>query len=483
MRQSKRKKAIAQAPNQKSFATGDSFQNLATRTGIGTSNLSTASGYGFTPTTRDRVTLEFAYRSSWIVAKMVDAYAEDMTKAGINFTGDGVEDWQEELQRKIDRMQIWNNLCDTVKWSRLYGGCIAVMMIDGQDTSKPLRLDSIKKDQFRGMLVLDRWVVWPSLQELITDPGPEFGQPKFYDVIADAGGLPNMRIHHSRCIRLDGVDLPYWQKIAEMGWGASVIERLWDRLLAFDSTTQGAAQLVYKAHLRTYKVKNLREIVAMGGKAFEGLVKQIEMIRLYQSNEGLTLMDTEDEFEAHQYTFSGLDNVLIQFGQQLSGAIEMPLVRLFGQEPRGMNSTGESDLRIYYDDINRAQNRRLKYPLHKVLNVMFRSLTGSEPPENFDFVFNPLWQLDDEQKANVANTVSNAVSTVSNAGVIDRATALKALRNSAEVTGIFQSITDEDIKEAEDEPPPMLNEVLGNESDQNKPDSDNEGGKDLRETA
>src|SRR6185437_7701108 len=153
-------------------------------------------------------------------------------------------------------------------------------------------------------------------------------------------------------IRIDGQDLPYFQRWAENLWGQSVLERLFDRLLAFDSTTQGTAQLVYKAHLRTYKVENLREIIAMGGPALDGLQKQIEFIRSTQTNEGMTLMDTKDEFEAHSYTFSGLDNVLLQFAQQCSGALDIPMVRLFGQSPAGLNATGESDLRTYYDGIN-----------------------------------------------------------------------------------------------------------------------------------
>ena len=465
-----RRKYKAQQQRQ---STVDSFQNLASRTGVGTANLSTGGGYGFSPTSRDRVQLEFAYRSSWIVGAVVDSYAEDMTREGVDLLGDKAADWQEEIQRVAVRMEIWAAITDAIKWARLYGGCVAVLMIDGQKTDKPLRMETIGKDQFKGLLVLDRWVVQPTLEDLVTDPGPEFGKPKFYDVIADSAGLQSMRIHHSRCIRIDGVDLPYWQRIAENGWGQSVVERLWDRLLAFDSTTQGAAQLVYKAHLRTYKVKGLREIIAVGGKAFEGLVKQIDMIRMYQSNEGMTLMDGEDEFEAHQYTFSGLDNVLLQFAQQISGATGIPLTRLFGQSPAGLNATGESDIRTYYDNIKQQQARRLHSGVLKVFSVLFRSVFGTEPPDNFDLKFKPLWQMSDEQKAGIAERVSNAVSRASDSGIIDRGTALNELRNSSQITGIFQSVTDEDIKEAEEEPPPMLSEMMGinEEADPNQPDA------------
>ena len=82
---------------------------------------------------------------------------------------------------------------------------------------------------------------------------------------------------------MDGVKLPYQQKITENEWGMSIVERIFDRLTSYDSTSVGAAQLAYKAHLRTAKIKKLREIIATGGKAFEALIKNMEMVRQYQT--------------------------------------------------------------------------------------------------------------------------------------------------------------------------------------------------------
>jgi hypothetical protein len=71
---------------------------------------------------------------------------------------------------------------------------------------------------------------------------------------------------------IDGIELPYWQKMAENYWGLSVIEPLYDRLIAFDSTSQGAAQLVYRAHLRTLYIEKLRELIAFGGEAYTAVL-------------------------------------------------------------------------------------------------------------------------------------------------------------------------------------------------------------------
>ena len=146
--------------------------------------------------------------------------------------------------------------------------------------------------------------------------------------------------------------IPYYQKIYENYWGLSVIERIYDRLVSYDSATLGASQLLYKAYLRVVQIEGLRQALAAGGAVEAAVIKQFKYIRQMQNIEGITMLDSKDIFTGHNYSFSGISELLIQFGQQISGAIDIPLVRLFGQSPAGFN-TGESDLRNYYDKINR----------------------------------------------------------------------------------------------------------------------------------
>lgn len=455
--------------------TADSFQNFAARVGLGAGSQHDQSTYSANYLSRNRLLVESMYRSSWVVGQVVDVVADDMTREGINMRGLQSPEDAEEINQELDRLQVWDKLNKTIKWSRLYGGAIAVMMIDGQNVSTPLNINTVAKDQFKGLIVLDRWMVVPSLEDLVTEYGPYYGMPRYYDVITDSVGLCNQKIHYSRVIRMDGVELPYWQAIAENLWGQSVIERLEDRLTIFDSATLGAGQLVYKAHLRTYKVKGLREIIAKGGRLYDALVKQIQQIRQWQSNEGMTLMDAEDTFETHQYSFSGLDNLLMQFGQQIAGATGIPLVRLFGQSPAGFSATGESDLSNYYDNINQQQEGRMRTPLQTLLAVVSLSKLGKALPNSFKFDFASLWQIDEKVKADVANTVAQAVTTVEESGLISRKTALKELRQSSEVTGIFSHITDEEIEAADDDPPPPKGEY---DEESNQPTDTQSGKKD-----
>lgn len=472
MSRTRNRRTQQNAAGAKSVHTSDSFQNFLTRTGLGAGSQNDGASYGFNPVSRNRTQLEFAYRSSWIIGQVVDTVAEDMTREGVEIHADIDPDDMERIERLATRLDIWGSLCSTIKWARLFGGAVGFLMVDGQKSSDPLRMDTVSKGQFRGVLPLDRWLLQPVSDDLITDLGPDIGKPVYYETVSDNSGLPAMRIHHSRVIRLDGVDLPHYQRMAENGWGQSVVERLWDRIIPFDSATAGAAQLVYKAHLRTYKVKNLREIIAAGGQAYKALLEQMNMIRQFQNNEGLTLMDSEDEFEAHSYTFSGLDSVLLQFGQQISGATQIPLVRLFGQSPAGLNSTGESDIRTYYDGIKQQQERRLGVGVEKVYNLLHRSVTGNPPPDGWEVKFRSLWQMSDDQKADVTTKVTTAVVGAYDSQIIDRATALKELRQLSQTTGHFSNITDDQIKDAEEEPPPRLDEGLIDDPENPNPGSE-----------
>lgn len=442
------------APNPGTVRTVDSFVNFAAKLGVGAGNLSDASGYDFNFISHQRTGLEAAYRGSWIIGAAVDHAADDMTTQGIEIEGDLSPDKSEKLIAGMRDLQVFQSLSNAIRWGRLYGGAIAMPMIDGQDPAQPLKLDSVKEGQFKGLLVLDRWMVQPSMGELISDLGPDIGLPKFYRITQNTEVNTGPQIHHSRAPRFIGAELPYQQSLVENRWGMSVIERIFDRVIAFDSTTQGAAQLVFKAYLRTWKIKDLRNLIAEGGPYLEAITKNAEMIRLFQSNEGLTMLDMDDEMETATYAFTGLDDILLQFGQQLAGAIEEPMVRLFGQSPAGLNSTGESDLRTYYDNIHKKQERDLRRSVTLILDICSRSILGHGLPEGFSFKFAPLWQTPAEEKPAMAQQRTSAVTDAFDKGIVTRATALKELKQGAREDGVWSNIGDDEIKEAEEDPTP-----------------------------
>lgn len=436
--------------------TQDSFLNFEAQLGIQANNISSTGRFATGPfISRNRLELESAYRSNWLVGQVVDTVSEDMTKSGVEFFSEMAPDDINKLQVAISTFGVWKDLCSTIKWSRLYGGAVAVMLIDGANYEKPLNIETIGKNKFKGLVVLDRWMMQPSMGELVTDLTKDIGKPKFYEVLSGVSSFPAQKIHYSRVLRFEGIELPYYQRLFENLWGLSVIERMYDRLLAFDSSTQGAAQLMYKAYLRVIGIKGFRLALAAGGKTENAVIKQFQYIRRMQSNEGITCLDSEDTFNVHPYSFSGISDLLQEFGQQISGACNIPLVRLFGQSPRGFNG-GDTDLRNYYDTVHKEQESELRPQLDKLFAVIAKSELDKELPEDFSFSFVPLWQLSETEKSQIAATDSQTIGTQHESGLLTKATALRELKQNSRITGRFTNITDEEIKDAENEIPPGM---------------------------
>jgi hypothetical protein len=198
--------------------------------------------------------------------------------------------------------------------------------------------------------------------------------------------------------------------------------------------------------------------LAAGGPAQEALIAQFHYMAEIQQNEGITLIDKEDTFASTAYTFTGLSETMLGFAQQISGSCEIPLVALFGQSPQGMNATGESDLRLYYDSINTKQEANLRVSMEVLLKILWQSATGKPIPKDLSFTFTPLWQMSALDKATIAKSNTETVIEAHEAGAVDTPTMMRELKQASGDCGLFTHITDEQIEEAELEPAPMLSE-------------------------
>ncbi|KZE75867.1 anti-CBASS protein Acb1 family protein [Paenibacillus elgii] len=67
------------------------------------------------------------------------------------------------------------------------------------------------------------------------------------------------------------------------------------------------------------------------------------------------LLGKDDDFATHRYSFGGLNDIYESFMLDIAGACRMPVTRLFGQAPAGMNATGESDMENYYETVQQGQ--------------------------------------------------------------------------------------------------------------------------------
>lgn len=465
---SKRKRTLsAPAPQLRRARALDAFTNVLARLGAGTPNLLEGTEYSLQRLSRDFNQLNALYRESWIIRRIIDVIPSDMLKNWITITSGIDPDVEKKLSISLRRTQLIDKLKRGMQWGRLYGGALGVMLVkhQGYDLSQPLRLDWIMPGDFAGLLIFDRWNGVNPSNELIEDiSDPDYGYPKYYTVTDPAGG-GSVKIHHSRVIRFTGNTLPFWEEIAEMQWGASVVESVFDELKKRDNVSWNIAQLTFMANIRVLKMQDLGQLLAATDSESQAeLLRTLEAQNMLLNNMGMQVMDAADGLETHQYTFGGLADCYQQFIMDISGAAEIPVTKLFGRSPSGLNATGESDLQNYYDMIAEKQEAVLRPILNKVLPPFIISTIGSLP-EDFDFDFDPVAEPTDKERADLAKCGTDNVVAAYNAGLISQRTALQELKQQSERTGVWTNITDEDIERASDtvEQPGEMGGMFGGE--------------------
>lgn len=469
MSKRKRRRTLDKAPEPQPIRSRalDAFSNVLARLGAGTPNLLEGTEYSLQRMSRDFNTLNALYRESWIVRRIIDVIPADMLKNWITITSGLDPDVEKRLSLTLRRTQLIDKIKRGMQWGRLYGGALGVMLVkhQGYDLSQLLQLDWIMPGDFAGLLIFDRWNGVNPSSELIEDiSDPDYGFPKYYTVTDPAGG-GSVKIHHSRVVRFTGNTLPFWEEIAEMQWGASVVESIFDELRKRDNVSWNIAQLTFMANIRVLKMQDLGQLLAATDNESQAeLLRTLEAQNMLLNNMGMQVMDAADGLETHQYTFGGLADCYQQFIMDISGAAEIPVTRLFGRSPSGLNATGESDLQNYYDMIAEKQESYLRPILNKVLPPFIISTLGSLP-DDFDFEFDPVAEPTDKERADLAKCGTDNVVAAYNAGLISQRTALKELKQQSERTGVWTNITDEDIERASDsvEPPGEMGGMFGGE--------------------
>ncbi len=451
-----RKKTAAVAANKtKRGPARDAFQNSLARLGSGMPNLLEGTRYVLDRMTWDYPTLNALYRGSWIARRIVDIIPADMLKNWITFNTGLEPDLLKKIDIELRKTQLIKKLQRGMCWGRLYGGALGIMLIKGQgepdQLAQPLDMGSIMPGDFKGLMTLDRWTGISPSSELVDDIGdPEHGLPDMYIVTNPIDGKMT-RVHHSRCIRFEGNELPYWEQITEMYWGASVIECVYDELKKRDNVSFNIAQLTFMAVLRVLKMDDLGQTLGAADPVSQAeLYRTLTAQNWLMSNMGMQILDAKDGLETHQYTFGGIAEMYQQFIMDVAGAAEIPVTKLFGRSPSGLNATGESDLQNYYDMIGEKQESILRPILNKLLPPFLMSLFGSVP-DDLDFDFNPVSEPTDKERSDLAKSGTDNVVAAVNAGLVSKRTALKELKQQSERTGVWTNITDEDIERAPDE--------------------------------
>lgn len=431
-------------PNTEAVSAQDAFSNPLFRLGYGSQSPLEATEYPLTRMTDNYALLNSLYRDNWVVQNVVGIIPDDMTKKWFAPAGAVGPEHLKELDRVQRVTALRERVNEGLRWGRLYGGAAGLIMIRGQEgmLGQPLELESIYPGTFQGLYILDRWQGVVPGMELVFEGGEPV--PAYYS-ITDARGNTVAKVHHSRLVRFTGRDLPFLERVAELYWGESEVEALYNDVVKHDNVAANMAALTFRANVDTMEVQNLDQLFSVtSGEQQRRFWNVMQAQSVMKSNFGMQLVNRGDQIKNTQYTFTGLQEVYDSMCLDLSGASRIPVTKLFGRSPAGMNATGESDLRNYYDYVDTLREAKLRPILEKLLPVLAMSAWGAVP-DGLDITFPPLWTPTAAEVAEIALKKAQAIRDTFQAGLFRADTAQRELKKLADETGMFDSISEEEI--------------------------------------
>lgn len=382
----------------------DGFKNLVAN--LGTGRDKQAGGdyqlLSFTDTQWETI-----YRVSWMGRKVVDIPAKDATRKW--------REWLAEtdditlLEKEEKRLRLPQRVTLALQQSRLFGGAGIYFSIKNDDPALPLDLDTVKQGSLEFLTVFPRGSLSPGDTE--TDPlSPDYGLPQWYEISSGSGATA--RIHRSRLVLFKGNELLLAQAGSENsdGWGDSVLMSAYEAVRNADSTASNIASLVYEAKVDVLQIPDLANVMA--DNRTRGLLEQrVVLSGALKGNNGMLIIDGDEEYSQKQFNFAGLPDISYQALQAVSGAADIPITRFLGQSPAGLSSTGESDLKNYYDAVNSMQSLVMTPAMERLDEVLIRSVFGNRP-EDIDYQWSSLWQMSDEQKSKISLEVTQSIKNL-----------------------------------------------------------------------
>jgi hypothetical protein len=231
----------------------------------------------------------------------------------------------------------------------------------------------------------------------------------------DTWFVMGQEIHTTRLLTFVGRPMPDLMKPAYSFGGLSLSQMAKPYVDNWLRTRQSVSDAVSNFSIMVL----LTDMAAMLNEgALVDLVTRADFFNTTRDNRGLMLGDKSSEDLKNVSTpLSGLHELQAQSQEQMSSVSQIPLVKLTGISPSGLNASSEGEIKVFYDKVQAQQVALFNDNLTKVIAFVQLSLFGEVDPE-ISFVWEPLDTLDPAQEATRRKTDADTDAVYLDHGVL-----------------------------------------------------------------
>ena len=223
-------------------------------------------------------------------------------------------------------------------------------------------------------------------------------------------------VHASRLLTIISRPVPDMLKPAYNFGGVPLTQLLDPYVNNWLRTRDSVSDLVHSFSTSILKT-NMGTVLS--GEPDTNIYARADLFNRTRDNRGLMMLDNESEDLMQVNTpLSTLDALQAQSQEHMASISGIPLVKLLGTQPAGLNASSDGEIRVFYDTIAASQQDNLRPLIKKALDIIQLSEFGEIDP-GIDFDFLPLYQMDEAQQATIRKTEADTDAVYIQAGVLD----------------------------------------------------------------
>lgn len=334
---------------------------------------------------------------------------------------DGVKDKVEKLEQALKDFGIRESLRKIAELDGLFGRSQLFIDVDVNSRSPdeirqlPLIVDkaTIPKGSLKGFKVIEAMWTTPYAYNATDPTAPDFYKPRAWFIMGK-------RTHASRLLTFIMREVPDMLKPAYNFGGLSMTQLMEPSVFGWLRTRNSVSDLIHNFSVMVLKtdMANVLSGEANPTGSGAGIMDRAKLFTQFRDNQGLTVLDMErEDLAAVNVPLAGLDKLQAQAQEHQAAPSHIPLVKLLGITPTGLNASSEGEIKVFYDFVRACQQIFFGPHLRTILEILQLHLFG-EIDNAISFKFLPLTAPTVKELAEIRKADAETAAVYIDKGVI-----------------------------------------------------------------
>ena len=348
--------------------------------------------------------------------QIVETFASEITREWFSVVGRGYDNKHFKIQaieRWMDDMGVKEHFRNVLEKDGYFGRAQLFIDMKRKATtplSVPLTLHptTIVRNSVLELRVIEPMWTYPGNYEATSPLQRHFYKPQTWYIMGE-------EVHHSRLVTVVGREVPDMLKPVYMFGGQSMTQVAQAYVENWLEVRQSATDLLKS--FSTMALATDMSSLLDGGDGGD-LQARVEAFNRYRNNRGTFVYDKDrEELKNIAVPLGTIDKLQAQAQEHMAGIARIPLIKLFGIQPAGLNASSEGEIQSFDDTLKAYAIKTCKAPLLYIVRLAQLSLFGEIDPD-LSVMWNSLRTTGPREDAEILATRAKTGATLIEAGVI-----------------------------------------------------------------